>query len=68
MVAKGMRVEEEIGLRREAEERTDTVSGMVRRTEVEIDDERAERRLAGERRATDKIPASFSKAYKACPA
>ena len=40
VVGKDVRVVEEIGLRRESETRTETVSDTVRRTEVEIDDER----------------------------
>lgn len=42
VVSKEARVTEEIGLRREADQRTETVSDTVRRTEVEIDDERLE--------------------------
>jgi uncharacterized protein (TIGR02271 family) len=57
VISKEARVKEEIALRREAEERTETVSDTVRRTEVEIEDERLEaERLASERRtATDKL-------------
>lgn len=40
VVQKNVRVREEIGLRKVAEERTQTVSDTVRRTEVEIEDER----------------------------
>ncbi len=40
IVAKDVRVKEEIGLRKVAEQRTETVSDKVRRTEVEIEDER----------------------------
>ena len=40
VVSKDVRVKEEIGLRKVAEERTETVSDKVRRTEVEIEDER----------------------------
>jgi len=40
IVSKEARVTEEIGIRRESEERTKTVSDTVRRTEVEVDDER----------------------------
>ena len=40
VVAKEVRVKEEIGLRKVAEQRTETVSDTVRRTEVEIEDER----------------------------
>ena len=42
VVSKDARVTEEIALRKEAEERTETVSDSVRRTEVEIEDERTE--------------------------
>lgn len=42
VVSKEARVTEEIGLRRQADERTEMVSDTVRRTEVEIDDERVE--------------------------
>ena len=40
VVQKNVRVKEEIGLRKVAEDRTQTVSDKVRRTEVEIEDER----------------------------
>ena len=40
VVGKEARVTEEIGLRRESDERTETVSDTVRRTEVEVEDER----------------------------
>jgi len=40
VIGKEARVTEEIGLRREAEERTETVSDTVRRTEVEVEDDR----------------------------
>ena len=40
IVAKDVRVKEEIGLRKVAEQRTETVSDKVRHTEVEIEDER----------------------------
>jgi uncharacterized protein (TIGR02271 family) len=40
IVSKEARVTEEIGLRRESAERTETVSDRVRRTEVEVEDER----------------------------
>ena len=40
IVAKDVRVKEEIGLRKVADQRTETVSDKVRRTEVEIEDER----------------------------
>ena len=42
VVSKDLRVKEEIGLRKTAEERTETVSDKVRHTEVEIEDGRAE--------------------------
>lgn len=40
VVAKEARVTEEIGLRRESEERTETISDTVRHTEVEVEDDR----------------------------
>jgi uncharacterized protein (TIGR02271 family) len=42
VVSKQARVVEEIGLRSETEHHTETVSDTVRKTEVEIDDDRAE--------------------------
>jgi len=48
VVAKEARVTEEVTLRKEAEERTETVSDTVRHTEVEVEDERGDReRLTG---------------------
>jgi uncharacterized protein (TIGR02271 family) len=41
VVAKEARVKEEIVVGKDTEERTETVSDTVRRTEIEIDDERA---------------------------
>ncbi len=40
VVSKDQRVTEEVALRRETEERTETVEDSVRRTEVEVEDER----------------------------
>lgn len=40
VVSKEARIKEEIALRRQAEERTEQVSGTVRHTEVEVEDER----------------------------
>ena len=40
VISKEARVKEEIALRREADERTETVSDTVRHTEVEVEDER----------------------------
>lgn len=40
VVAKEARVVEEVGLRKDATQRTETVSDKVRRTEVEVDDQR----------------------------
>ena len=54
VVSKEARVREEIALRREAEERTETVSDTVRHTEVEIEDDRTE----AERLDTDRAFAS----------
>ena len=47
VVSKEARVVEEIALRRQAEERTETVSDTVRRTEVEVEDERRGDRAGG---------------------
>ena len=40
VVSKDARVVEEVGLRKEADQRTETIQDKVRRTEVEIEDER----------------------------
>jgi stress response protein YsnF len=40
VVSKEARVVEEVGLRKDATQRTETVSDSVRRTEVEVEDER----------------------------
>ena len=40
IVSKDARVVEEVALRRQAEDRTETVSDTVRRTEVEVEDDR----------------------------
>lgn len=42
VVAKEARVVEEVGLRKDATQRTETVSDTVRRTEVEVEDERGQ--------------------------
>lgn len=47
VVSKEARVTEEIGLRRESADRTETVSDTVRRTEVEVEDERGTRNRTG---------------------
>lgn len=52
VVAKDIRVVEEIGLRKDTTERTETVKDTVRRTEVEIEDETA--KLAGTRPVINK--------------
>jgi uncharacterized protein (TIGR02271 family) len=41
VVSKEARVKEEVVVGKDAEERTETVSDTVRRTEVEVEDERA---------------------------
>jgi len=43
VVSKEARVTEELVVRKEAEQRTETVSDTVRRTEVEVEDERGNR-------------------------
>ena len=54
VIAKEARVTEEVTLRKEAEERTETVSDTVRHTEVEIEDERGDReRVKGTARPID---------------
>lgn len=40
MVSKDARVVEEIGIRKTANERTETIDETVRKTEVEVDDQR----------------------------
>lgn len=52
VIAKDIRVVEEIGLRKEATERTETVKDTVRRTEVEIEDDTA--KVAGVRPVSNK--------------
>lgn len=42
VVSKDARVVEEVGLRKEASDRTETVTDTVRRTEVEVEDERGQ--------------------------
>lgn len=46
IISKNARVKEEIALHRDSRERTETVSDTVRRTEVEVEDERAKRPAA----------------------
>jgi uncharacterized protein (TIGR02271 family) len=53
VVAKEARVKEEIAVRKEAEEHVETVSDTVRRTEVEVEDERTANRLSGDVRIND---------------
>ena len=49
VVAKDTRVKEEIAVTKDATERTETVSDKVRRTEVEVEDERGKVTRSGER-------------------
>jgi stress response protein YsnF len=42
VVSKDVRVKEEIGIRKEVEQRTETVSDKVRHTEVEVEDARGQ--------------------------
>ena len=54
VVSKETRVKEELVIRRDVEERTETVSDTVRRTEVEVEDERSSRDAeAGTTNSTD---------------
>ena len=50
--AKGARVKEEIRVRKEADQRTETVRDTVRHTEVEVEDDRAEASTPGAPSAT----------------
>ena len=52
VVSKQARVVEEVGLRKEADTRTETVRDTVRKTEVEVEDERAGRDATGTERVT----------------
>jgi len=51
VVAKNTRVKEEIAVKKNATERTETVSDKVRRTEVEVEDERGKVARSGERKS-----------------
>jgi stress response protein YsnF len=48
-VSKEARVKEELVVKKDVDQRTDTVSDKVRRTEVEVDDERGDALRSGER-------------------
>jgi len=52
VVSKEARVTEEIALRRKTDERTETISDTVRRTEVEVEDDRSEDRPSETTRRT----------------
>ena len=52
VVAKEARVHEELVLKKDVDQRTQTVSDKVRRTEVEIEDERGKTIRSGERKTT----------------
>jgi uncharacterized protein (TIGR02271 family) len=52
VVDKRARVVEEVGLRKDVDTRTETVRDTVRKTEVEVEDERADRGPAGTERVT----------------
>jgi stress response protein YsnF len=49
VVAKEARVKEELVLKKDVNQRTETVSDKVRHTEVEVEDERANANRSGER-------------------
>jgi uncharacterized protein (TIGR02271 family) len=49
VVSKEARVKEELVVKKDVDQRTDTVSDKVRRTEVEVDDERGDALRSGER-------------------
>jgi stress response protein YsnF len=57
VVSKEARVTEEVGVRKKAEQRTETVSDTVRQTEVEVEDERGNTTAApAPRTALDRAP------------
>jgi uncharacterized protein (TIGR02271 family) len=56
VVAKEARVTEEVVLKKDATERTETVSDTVRRTEVEVEDETKAKGTLGARHATGTAP------------
>ena len=57
VVSKETRVTEELVIRKDVEERTETVSDTVRRTEVEVEDERnAEGTRTGTTGSSDRNP------------
>jgi uncharacterized protein (TIGR02271 family) len=49
VISKDARVKEELVVKKEADQRTETISDKVRRTEVEVEDERAKAARSGER-------------------
>jgi len=53
VVSKQARVTEEIAVRKDVEEHVETVSDTVRRTEVEVEDERSTNRLSGDVRINE---------------
>jgi stress response protein YsnF len=53
VVSKEARVTEEVVVRKEAEQRTETISDTVRSTEVEVDDERTSRGTGTTGKPTD---------------
>ena len=55
VVSKTVRVKEEIGIHKDVDTRTETVSDTVRSTEVEIDDGRTDKTATGYRTDTDKL-------------
>ena len=50
VVAKEARVKEELVVKKDVDQRTETVSDKVRRTEVEVEDERGSAAKSGERK------------------
>ena len=52
VVSKEARVKEELVLKKGVEHRTETVSDKVRKTEVEVEDERGQALRSGERKTT----------------
>jgi stress response protein YsnF len=56
VVDKKARVTEEVGVRKDVDTRTETVRDTARKTEVEVEDERAERDITGGKAGTSRRP------------
>ena len=65
VVSRTARVVEEIGIRKEVADRTETVRDTVRKTEVEVDDNRPRPGRAGRRRQRPMRPRSWRRQHRA---